>query len=76
MTKVTISDAAKALCALEEERKKLWEEAQEVSHAQCKLMADTSCEMLRLSGKHAVILDRMMKLDDVSVEIRKKLVSL
>lgn len=69
MTKILITEAAEALLALENERNELFKQAKEISHKQQKLMADTACEMLRLSGEHGLILDKLSKLEETADKI-------
>lgn len=60
---VTISDRAEAICAIEQERRRLWIEAQEISAKQMSLMQTVAVEMLRHSTQHERILNRMDALD-------------
>lgn len=61
---VLISERAMAILALEDERRELWRQAQEVSARQMHATATFAGNMLRMSGEHAAILAKMAAIDE------------
>lgn len=62
--KITISDQAKAICALEEERKCLYAQSRMLSEEQIKIADEFKARLTQLSIQHRNIMKLMMAIDD------------
>jgi len=72
MNLVAISDRAKAVLSIEQERMRLWHESSDISQKQMAVIVEFSQKMLDFSRSQSLILGQMTALDALEEKLVQK----